>query len=311
MITVASEKIKWHPAFAAAIQLEFKEYQEYLNFEEEHQLTEEPLKIDVVIIKKLQDVYINKSIGKILAKYNIFEYKSPTDYLSIDDYYKVKAYAYLYKALSKNTNSIDIDEITITLTSTKKPKKLIKYLKEKSIDVVCEGKGLYYIENTDIKIQLLVMRELPDEEGEYLKLLQLEHKNINLLNKWMNEYIKNNKNPLYEIIMSVIAQSNPNNLMEVYKEMAKVQLNESNQIFLKDMVKKFDLDKEFKEEGKIEGKIEGKAEAIVEILNDKGFVPEDFKKKIYSQKDADILKIWLKFAVKCDSIDEFKNLSNM
>ena len=29
------------------------------------------------------------------------EYKSPTDYFSIDDYYKVRAYAYLYKVLAK------------------------------------------------------------------------------------------------------------------------------------------------------------------------------------------------------------------
>jgi hypothetical protein len=41
---MTKEKIKWHPAFAAAIQLEFKEYDEYLEYILEHELTDEPLK---------------------------------------------------------------------------------------------------------------------------------------------------------------------------------------------------------------------------------------------------------------------------
>ena len=211
---MTKEKIKWHPAFAAAIQLEFKEYDEYLEYILEHELTDEPLKIDVVIIKKLKDIEIEKSIGKILRKYNILEYKSPTDYLSIDDYFKVKAYAYLYKALSKGENSIDIDDITITLTSSKKPKKLLDYLKGKGIAVRNISDGLYYIENDDITTQLIVTKELSDEEMEYLKLLQLEHNDKNVLNTWIQEYLKNIKNPLYAIIMDVLAKSNPNELME-------------------------------------------------------------------------------------------------
>jgi len=59
------EKIQWHPAFVAAIKLEFKEYEQYLEYSSEHELTHEPLKIDVVIIKKLQDIQIEKSIGRI------------------------------------------------------------------------------------------------------------------------------------------------------------------------------------------------------------------------------------------------------
>ncbi|OBR89908.1 MULTISPECIES: hypothetical protein [Clostridium] len=85
---MANEKIKWHPAFAAAIQLELKEYREDLEFVTEYQLTDEPLRIDVLVIKKLKDIRITKSLGKIFRKYNIFEYKSPTDYISIDDYYQ-------------------------------------------------------------------------------------------------------------------------------------------------------------------------------------------------------------------------------
>jgi archaellin len=205
----------------------------------------------VVIIKKLKDIEIEKSIGKILRKYNILEYKSPTDYLSIDDYYKVKAYAYLYKSLSKGENSIDIDEVTITLTSSKKPKKLLEYLKRKGMIVKTISEGVYYLENTDIATQIVVTKEIPDEDMEYLKLLQLEHSN-NILNIWIQEYLDNIKNPLYAVIMDVLAKNNPNELMEVYKNMSNVRLSEDNRIFLMDMMRKLELDKKLKDEGKIE-----------------------------------------------------------
>lgn len=63
-----------------------------IGFQNINELTQEPLKIDVVIVKKLTDIEIERPIGKLLRKYNIFEYKSPIDYLPIDDFYKVKAY---------------------------------------------------------------------------------------------------------------------------------------------------------------------------------------------------------------------------
>ena len=51
----------------------------------------------MVVIKKLDNIEISKTIGKIFRKYNVIESKSPTDYFSIDDYYKD------YKIITKNT----------------------------------------------------------------------------------------------------------------------------------------------------------------------------------------------------------------
>lgn len=207
---------------------------------------------------------IDKAVGKILRKYNIFEYKSPTDYISIDDYYKVKAYAYLYKALSEGANSIDIAEMTLTLTSTKYPKKLVEYLKDNGIEIIRKESGIYYIENTDIKTQLIITRELSDEESEYLKLLQFEHKNKDILSKWIYEYINNIKNPLYTVIMNVLTESNPNEILEVYRKMGIAKLSEDNRAFLMDVMKKLELDKKLREEGKIEGRIEA-AKSLLQL----------------------------------------------
>ncbi|MDR1268255.1 MAG: hypothetical protein LBK82_01910, partial [Planctomycetaceae bacterium] len=61
----------WHPAFFGAIRLELSDYWDVLEFEAESQLTSEPLKIDVLIIKKIRHVDIQKNIGKIFRDRNV------------------------------------------------------------------------------------------------------------------------------------------------------------------------------------------------------------------------------------------------
>ena len=79
--------LQWHAAFFAGIQIELEEA-EYLIFENEHMLSTKPMQVDVLIIKKNSERAIQKNIGRIFRKYNIVEYKSPEDYLSVDDFYK-------------------------------------------------------------------------------------------------------------------------------------------------------------------------------------------------------------------------------
>ena len=85
------EVLQWHPAFFAGLQIELEEEKDNLIFENEHQLGTKPKEIDVLIIKKEKDIPVRKNIGRIFRKHNIVEYKSPVDYLSIDDFYKVYA----------------------------------------------------------------------------------------------------------------------------------------------------------------------------------------------------------------------------
>ncbi|MHC6179301.1 hypothetical protein ACYUJ6_05525 [Clostridium sp. JNZ X4-2] len=61
---MADEKVKWHSAFAAAVQLELKEYRKYLEFITEYQFTDDPLRIDVLVVKKLREIEIDKSLGR-------------------------------------------------------------------------------------------------------------------------------------------------------------------------------------------------------------------------------------------------------
>ena len=80
-------KLPWHSAFYAGIQIELEEEADKLTFENEHQLGTDPMRIDVLIIKKHTEEAIKKNIGRIFRKHNIIEYKSPEQYLSIDAFY--------------------------------------------------------------------------------------------------------------------------------------------------------------------------------------------------------------------------------
>ncbi|MDR1301550.1 MAG: hypothetical protein LBK43_03655, partial [Treponema sp.] len=59
------EKLHWHPAFLQAIQLELIDYKDSLQFTSEYQLATEPLRVDLLIIKKHPSLVIHKNIARI------------------------------------------------------------------------------------------------------------------------------------------------------------------------------------------------------------------------------------------------------
>lgn len=135
--------LQWHSAFFAGIQIELSEEAEYLIFENEHSLSTKPMQIDVLIIKKNTKKKLKKNIGQIFRKYNIIEYKSPDDYLSIDDFYKVYGYTCFYKSDTGKVNEIKAEEITISFVCSHYPRELLKHLKiERHVKVIKQGEGI-------------------------------------------------------------------------------------------------------------------------------------------------------------------------
>ena len=74
-------------------------------------------------------------------------------------------------------------------------------------------------------------------------------------------------------------------------------------------MKSFEIEQKIRregiKEGKAVGKAEGKAEAILDILGELGDIPLSVRDKIALQKDADILRTWLKLAAKAENIQDF------
>jgi len=152
------DKTFWHPAFRNAVQLDLEEYGDGLEYQEEKPLTTEPLRMDLLIIKKAPGVIVTKSIGRIFQKHNIWEYKSPQDHISIFDYHKVLAYARLYMALEK---ILSRNDITVTIISSRHPRKLLSYLEhncgfslERSIH------GIVYVHGDTFPVQIINRRRL-------------------------------------------------------------------------------------------------------------------------------------------------------
>jgi hypothetical protein len=134
--------ISWHPAFIEALQMELEAYLDFLEFIPEYQLTSEPLQIDCVVIKKAPEVVIKKNIAAIFREANLLEYKSPDDYVSVDDFYKVYGYACLYASFEK----VPITALTLTFVESRYPRELLAHLKEKrGYTVEKTAPGIYSI----------------------------------------------------------------------------------------------------------------------------------------------------------------------
>ena len=127
------EKIQWHPAFDAALQIELGEETKYLEFDSEHLLSKKPMQIDV-LVKNERHVKIQKNIGRIFRQYNVVEYKSPEDDLNIDDFYKVYAYACIYKADTETVDFIPAAELTITFVCYHYPRTMLQKIAKRSAD---------------------------------------------------------------------------------------------------------------------------------------------------------------------------------
>jgi hypothetical protein len=266
-------RTSWHPAFLEAIKLELDQYGDALEYVPEYQLTKEPLRIDVVIVKKRKNVPITKNIAAIFRGDNIIEYKSPSDYISLEDFYKVYAYACLYLTTGSKTAE-GISDLTITFVGSRYPRKLMEHLeKARHCTVERSSPGIYSVRGDPVPIQIIDTRELPGDENIWLAKLdnRLDQTGARRI---MTEIDRLDKAARMTAYIEAVYTAN----FEVMEEVSKM----------------FDiaaiLDKPFEEagyvtrkmilaknEGKIEGILEGKNEGKEEIARNalsQGIPPE-------------------------------------
>lgn len=165
--------LQWHPAFQAACQVELREDEEFLQFFDEHTLTKKPLQMDILIIKVKPGHAVRKSIGKIFRKHNIVEYKSPDDYICINDFYKVMGYACIYQSDTKKVMDIRPEDMTVTLVCCHYPREMMNHI-EKRFGVEPEEvyKGIYHVKGLLFPLQMVITKRLPKEEYTWLSRLQ-------------------------------------------------------------------------------------------------------------------------------------------
>ena len=131
---------------------------------------------------------IRKNIGQIFRKYNLIEYKSPDDYVSINDYHKMLGYAHFFMADTMHINEIGYEEISISFACSKYQNKMMKYIISKGCTIEIKEKGIYYVHGEQFAIQLLVCSGLPEEENLWLKNLTNKITDIAAVEKLARDY---------------------------------------------------------------------------------------------------------------------------
>lgn len=200
--------LQWHAAFYAGIQIELEDEAQYLEFENEHMLSSKPMQLDVLIIKKDRERQIKKNIGRIFRTYNIIEYKSPDDSLSIDDFYKVYGYTCFYKSDTGKVDEIKAEELTITFVCRMYPRELVKYLKMKNRTIRKVESGIYYISDELFQIQLIVQKHLSEETNLWLRSLTNDLKERQRTEHLLREYKRHENERLYRSVMEIIVRAN-------------------------------------------------------------------------------------------------------
>ena len=248
-------KLQWHPAFGAALRITLQDEMQYLEMHEEYLLSKKPLQMDILIIKKLRDVQIKKTIGRIFRKHNIIEYKSPDDSLSVNDFYKVYGYACIYQSNTDRIKEIDPEDMTLTFVCSHYPREFLKHLERvRGMCTEYQGGGIYYLRGDPIPMQLLITPRMSDEENYWIQSMRTDLRAGEEIRKLMREYEKHRKSKDYTAVMNLITRANWEQ-MEVEKKMCDAL----NELFAEEL-------KEADSRGRTEGLKQGKREMIFAFL---------------------------------------------
>ena len=212
-------KKQWHPVFCAAMELEFREDKDILEYDREHNLSKKPLQIDLLVIKKEPNRKLKNEIGDFFLGHNIIEYKSPGDDLNLDTFYKVLGYTCLYKYETGSIDEVLDTDITISLLREDKPRKLLKQLSQK-YKVEEKAPGIYRIDKMLFPLQILVTKELDSNLHTWLRSLTRTMKYEeaeNLLHSY--DGLKNTRDRLNgNVVVDFVSNVNETLFMQILKE---------------------------------------------------------------------------------------------
>ena len=298
-------RTSWHPAFAQAIENELDDCKDDLTFETEHQLTTEPLRIDVLIVKKKKNVVIKKNIAQIFRGFNIIEYKSPGDRVTVEDYHKTHCYSRLYAALNK----VDINEVSVTLAVMRHPRKLLAFLR-KQYTVYNVQPGIYFVEGDTSPTQILVADELSKEDNFWLTNLRDDLTEEQLTRVFTAAEGRSSIDAYVYAVVEANAETMGEQFMRRKKE--GVIFSEKLDAFFRERYAPLIAKGEAKgiaigvAKGRAEEKTEARREMLLEFLRGKfGKVPKNIERAINQMNDSIALKSLAARTGNCKTLEEF------
>jgi hypothetical protein len=224
-------------------------YKRWLIFQAEHQLTTDPLRIDVTVIKMKPGTVIDKLIGCRFERVNLIEYKSPKQ--SLSKYHILRMLAYLYLYLSLN-GDVDITDITVSFVVSRHPRAVFKYLKDElRWTVTEEGSGIWWVSGGLVPIQIIESKLLPAAEYLWLKHLNEKVKEEHI-NQILNASKKFTDGALLSAFMHVFLTANK-------KEMEKIDMSNRD---LDSLFEKWGFAARWEEQGEARGKKEAERDKL-------------------------------------------------
>jgi len=146
----------WHPPFYQGLIAVLDPTEKSLVFQDEHRLSKEALRIDVLVTTNDSDIPENHALVKMFKKHNVFEYKAHNDSLTKEDYTISVGKGHIYSGFKK----VKMSEITVTFVVNKFPRTVMEHLtEERNFTVEDKGDGLHYIHGDVFPIQILVCRK--------------------------------------------------------------------------------------------------------------------------------------------------------
>lgn len=204
-------RVNWHEAAACAIEIELRDYTQFLQFLSEYTLGKNSHRIDLLVIKKLSEQPIPKNIARIFKAYNLFEIKGIHSSTTVRSYYKTIGYAGIFIDQISDEKPCTSLDLSISFLTFHYPRKLLKHLqKERHLTVEKFSPGIYDISNETFEIQIIVTRELPPEENLYLRCLSNQLTDTTLLNRLADDYSRHSEQKIYINYLQQLTNANTN-----------------------------------------------------------------------------------------------------
>jgi CRISPR/Cas system CSM-associated protein Csm2 small subunit len=217
------------------VQYELRDDIEEMEMISEYNLSKEPVRIDILIINdKIKK--IKNEIGHIMRKFNVIEYKSPEDGMSIDDFYKTIGYACLYKGYGETVDQIPRNEITVTLLRAAYPREMFAALKKEGHEIEEKYPGIYYVTNNlPFPAQVIVTSRLSKEAHSCLRILTNNAEKDDV--ERFLEQAKETKNPGERNNVDSVLQASVSANYELYEEVRRdVVMCQALQELMKDEI---------------------------------------------------------------------------
>jgi len=291
------KRTPYHAATFGVLSCLFHKYKKNGNIEliDEQRLSKEPLRIDIVVLKKNRDIELKPVWAKVFRGHNIIEYKSPVDKTpSLAVFYKLIGYAMIYAA----QNEVEISDVTATLICARTPQKLFKILKENfDYKILEKDASIYYIIKKGVAVEKsLVVQVMVQKSEPLLQALDRRPMDGTTVDKVVKRILAIGKKEreLLGYWLKALTFENATNISERMRgdmEKEKALMEIMNSLGFSERLRQESMQKGIqkgRQEGIQKGRQEGALEAIA--LLEKGYSLTEAKKKLRLTGTAGALK---------------------